>query len=105
MNRSMTWITHAGWACSKCAWTYPIPTLLSDPAAKEAYDRLASGTFQRHDCTQHPTSGKVSDDLTFLERMRQLVRRGFKPKDAAEPVLQEVLLESQQPRAFETGTG
>jgi len=29
----------------------------------------------------------------FMKRMRELVMRGFKPKDAAELVLQEVMLE------------
>ena len=96
MGRSMTWITDQGapgWACSQCAWRYPIPTLLTDPEAKEAYDRLASTKFQEHDCTENPRRAKTTDCETFMARMRDLVMRGFKPKDAAELVLQEVMLE------------
>ncbi len=96
MGRSLIWITDhevRGWACSQCEWTYPIPTLLADPAAKDAYDRLASTKFKNHDCTKHPRSARTTQDDTFMERMRELVMRGFKPKDAAELVLQEVMLE------------
>jgi hypothetical protein len=96
MRRSIIWNSDQeaqGWGCSQCEWTYPIPTLLSDPAAKDAYDRLASTTFHDHNCSEHHRGTKTTYEETFIERMRELVRRGYKPKDAAQLVLQEVMLE------------
>ena len=51
MARTMIWITSSafhGWGCSECQWNAPVPTLLSDPEAKSAYDRLSSGKFSAH---------------------------------------------------------
>ena len=96
MGRSLIWITYyqaQGWGCSQCEWMYPIPSLLSGSEAKDAYDRLANTKFKDHDCTKHPRSTPTGHDYTFMKRMQELVTRGFKPKDAAELVLQEVMLE------------
>ena len=96
MARTMIWITSSsfhGWACSECLWNAPLPTLLSDPEAKSAYDRLSSAKFSAHDCTAFLPRVKSAEPLSFTERMRKLVGQGFKPKDAAEIVLQEVDLE------------
>jgi hypothetical protein len=41
----------------------------------------------------HSSGTKTTYEETFIERMRELVRRGYKPKDAAQLVLQEVMLE------------
>jgi hypothetical protein len=94
--RALTWITDPGfqgWVCSRCNWNYPIPTLLSDPEAKTAYDRLAAGKFRDHDCESHPARPKSSEPASFTARIRSLVGQGFKPKDAIELLLQEVALE------------
>src|SRR5438093_7840153 len=85
MARVLTWVSGkqlTGWACSKCGWTFPLPSLLSDPDAKKAYDRLASAKFQRHDCATHTA------------RAKGLVMRGFKPEDAAEIVSREIMFEN-----------
>ena len=44
--RAMNWIAEPhfqGWTCSRCERNYPLSTLLVDPEAKTAYDRLALG--------------------------------------------------------------
>ena len=82
-----------GWACSKCDWTFPLPSLLSDPDAKKAYDRLASAKFQRHDCATHQPVASLDPD-TFIARAKGLVMRGFKPEDAAEIVSREIMFEN-----------
>ena len=45
MERSLIWVggDAKGWACSKCRWKFPVPTLLTGEEAKGAYDRLAAG--------------------------------------------------------------
>jgi hypothetical protein len=97
MARWLTWVSDQrmqGWACSQCQWTFPIPSLLSDPEAKSAYDRLATAKFQEHDCAEHglrPTADTGVE--SFATRARKLVTRGFKPKDAADITLQEIMLE------------
>ena len=101
MSRSLIWIEDdqgKGWSCSYCRWTCPVPTLLSDPEAKSAYDRLAASKFREHSCqkasvavtdeTQPPTP-----EITFADRARMLITRGYKPKDAVEIVLDELALE------------
>jgi len=96
MARWLTWVSDQrlqGWACSQCQWTFPIPSLLSDPEAKSAYDRLASAKFQDHDCVEHGMRAAESDGESFATRARRLVTRGFKPKDAADITLQEITLE------------
>ncbi|PYX95561.1 MAG: hypothetical protein DMG71_08940 [Acidobacteria bacterium] len=106
MGRWLTWVSDQhlqGWACSQCEWNFPIPSLLTDPEAKSAYDRLAAGKFQGHDCAQHParTRTKSGTEL-FAERARKLVMRGYKPKDAVDLVLQEIMLEHRsEPKVVE----
>jgi len=91
-----------GWSCSECDWTYPVPVLLSDPAAKSAFDRLAEAKFQDHKCTDAPRRVVFADGQTFTERAQKLVMRGFKPKDAAELTLQEIVLEHRdEPKTIE----
>ena len=105
MERRMTWaIEHLfeGWTCSECAWTYPIPELLVDPHAKNAYDRIASANFKTHDCRATPKGRKPLYEEANIERLRMLVMRGLKPKDAVEILLQEVALErGNNPKAME----
>ena len=92
-----------GWACSKCDWTFPLPSLLSDPDAKKAYDRLASAKFQRHDCATHQPVASLDPD-TFIARAKGLVMRGFKPEDAAEIVSREIMFENHDdPRHRQKG--
>jgi hypothetical protein len=105
MGRWLTWVSDQrlqGWACSQCDWTFPVPPLLTDPEAKSAYDRLASVKFREHDCAKHGQRGTAPAHEGFAERARQLVIRGFKPKDAAEITIQEILLEHRhEPGATE----
>jgi len=93
--RSLTWVSNknlTGWTCSTCDWTFPLPSLLSDPEAKKAYDRLASAKFQRHDCATHQPVVALDPD-SFIARATGLVKRGFKPKDAAEIAASELMFE------------
>ena len=99
MARWLTWASdqrRQGWACSQCEWHFPVPSLLADPDAKGAYDRLAAAQFHDHDCAEHGQSGTPAGSESFAERARSLVLRGFKPKDAAEITLQEILLEHRK---------
>ncbi len=94
--RELIWTSHhsfQGWTCSQCEWNYPLPTLLNDPEARTAYDRLAASKFRDHKCADHISrlGGTYSD--SFTARIRKLVAQGFKPKDAVELMLQEVALE------------
>ncbi len=94
--RSLTWVSDkhlTGWACSACDWTFPLPSLLSDPEAKKAYDRLASAKFQRHDCATHQPVASLDSD-SFIARAKGLVKRGFKLKDAAEIAASEIMFEN-----------
>jgi len=101
----MTWAIDQifeGWTCSDCAWTYPIPELLADPQAKDAYDRIASASFKGHECGATPKGRKPLYEEAKIERLRMLVMRGIKPKDAVEIMLQEVALEcGENPKAME----
>jgi hypothetical protein len=105
MARFMTWVADRhlqGWACSQCEWKYPLPSLLSDPAARSAYDRLAEANFEKHQCAQSPKELVFADGQTFAERARKLIMRGFKPKDAVELTLQEIMLEHRdEPKTIE----
>jgi len=106
MGRWLTWVSDQhlqGWACSQCEWSFPIPSLLTDPEAKSAYDRLAAAKFQGHDCVQYPTRSRAkSGRELFAERARKLVMRGYKPKDAVDLVLQEIMLEHRsEPKVVE----
>ncbi|HXZ33939.1 MAG TPA: hypothetical protein VEH30_16805 [Terriglobales bacterium] len=94
--RAMSWTTALGlqgWTCSLCEWNYPLPTLLSDPEAKTAYDRLASAKFRDHVCANYLSRLKTGEPASFTDRIRKLVSQGFKPKDAVEILLQEAELE------------
>lgn len=98
MARWITWVSDerlTGWACSQCEWNFPLPSLLTDPQAKSAFDRLASAKFRSHDCAQHGPRAAPMDADSFADRARKLVLRGFKPKDAAEITLQEIVFESR----------
>jgi hypothetical protein len=75
--------------------------LTDDPEAKSAYDRLASAKFQQHDCAEHEKLARQADSESFAERARRLVVRGFKPKDAVEITLQEIMLEHRNDPAIE----
>jgi len=81
-----------GWTCSYCEWKAPLPTLLNDPEAKTAFDRLSSAKFRDHNCSDHLSRLAPAND-SFTMRMRKMVAQGFKPKDAVELFLQEVALE------------
>jgi len=105
MGRSIIWITEPsfrGWACSECEWHEPVPTLLASAEAKSAYDRLAQGKFRQHDCANFLSRLKLARPESFTDRIRKLVVQGFKPKDAVEIFLQEVMLEHRdQPKVLE----
>jgi hypothetical protein len=99
-KRALTWIEHAdfrGWICTQCEWSSPLPTLLSDPEAKVAYDRLAEGKFRQHLCQDYAARSQSAapGSFSFTPRLKKLVAQGFKPKDAVEILLQEVELESR----------
>jgi hypothetical protein len=91
-----------GWTCSQCEWNYPVPTLLNDPEAKNAYDRLAAAKFRQHKCSDHPSRLVPTGAESFTARIRKMVAHGFKPKDAVELVLQEVAIEyPNQPKVLD----
>jgi hypothetical protein len=99
MTPTLNWIDdpdNNAWACSSCAWKYPVPTFLSDPEAKAAYDRLASSKFNEHICELPASRREIEDtstEPTFDRRVRKLLKVGYKPKDAVEIALDEVALE------------
>jgi hypothetical protein len=96
MARWLTWIADKnshGWGCSQCEWIFELPSLLTEPEARQAYDRLAASRFQEHDCSAHAEKMPSSSDPNLTERARKLVMRGFKPKDAVDVSLQEIALE------------
>lgn len=107
--RALIWIDvepRQGWACSACNWSFPVPTLLSDPQARAAYDRLAAARFREHQCATavvDRTRGTTETSVASVaERARALVKKGYKPKDAVQLVLEEMQLEfSAQPRVME----
>ena len=102
--RQLLWTvdrTFQGWTCSQCEWNYPLPTLLNDPEAKTAYDRLAGAKFRDHNCADHLSRLASSAGESFTARIRKLVAQGFKPKDAVELFLQEIELEYRnQPKTL-----
>jgi hypothetical protein len=103
MARSMMWIADPdfhGWICSDCEWNSAIPTLLEDPEARSAFDRLASGKFRGHNCADQPARNASNRPASLTERMRVLVKRGYKPKDAADLVLQEISLEFREQKGI-----
>jgi len=98
MGRSLIWVQgniDPGWACSSCPWKFPVPTLLASDDAKSAYDRLAAAKFREHSCdAEGPAAAvKKNTEPTFAERASKLIKAGYKPKDAADLVAQEILLE------------
>lgn len=102
--RELIWTSHhafQGWTCSQCEWNYALPTLLNDPEARTAYDRLAAAKFREHKCADHLRRLVTPDQESFTPRIRKLVSQGFKPKDAVELFLQEVALEYRnQPKVL-----
>lgn len=91
-----------GWTCSQCEWNYPVPTLLSDPEAKTAYDRLAATKFREHNCADHLMRLASTGTESFTARIRSMVAHGFKPKDAVELFLQEIAIEyPNQPKILD----
>ena len=98
MARSLIWMqsdADVGWACSSCQWRFPVPTLLGDKEARDAYDRLAASKFRDHECTTHsnPVAPPKNTGPTLEERARMLIRTGYRPKVAVELVLEEIALE------------
>lgn len=100
MARALVWINdphNLGWGCSSCSWKYPVPTLLSDPEAKSAYDRLAASKFRNHVCettfATQPPLPDLSREPAFTERIRRLLKVGYKPTDAVALALEELSLE------------
>jgi hypothetical protein len=98
--RALIWIDdrqNSGWGCSACPWKFPVPTLLSDSDARSAYDRLANARFREHACEAVPLPPEqmvnTSKEPLFNDRVRKLLKVGYKPKDAVEIALQDVALE------------
>jgi hypothetical protein len=101
MERALIWVggDAKGWACSKCRWKFPVPTLLTGEEAKGAYDRLAAAKFREHKCdlgaslfaAEQPT--RPDAGVSFAERARMLIKRGYTPKIAADLVLHEMEFE------------
>lgn len=99
MNPTLIWNDdpqNGGWACSNCSWKYPVPTFLSDPEAKRAYDRLAAAQFRDHICDAALPARVVEDtsnEPSFESRALKLIKVGYKPKDAVDIALDEIGLE------------
>ncbi len=96
-NRELIWTVDRnfqGWSCSQCEWNSPLPTLLNDPEAKTAFDRLAAAKFRDHKCADHLSRlAPAAAADSFTARIKKMVAHGFKPKDAVELFLQEAALE------------
>lgn len=105
MPRSIAWIEDASprWVCSECGWNYPLPTLLNDPEARRAFDRLAQGRFEQHHCVDYPRVGSTLPGReSFSDRARKFIAHGYKPKDAVQMVMDEIMLEYRhQPSVIE----
>jgi hypothetical protein len=95
--RSLVWIeggVDGGWSCSLCTWRFPVPTLLTEKEAKDAYDRLAAAKFNDHTCSlAAPTAPRKESNTGLADRARGLITRGYKPKVAVELVLHELEFE------------
>jgi hypothetical protein len=103
--RELIWTvdhTFQGWTCSQCEWNSPLPTLLNDPEAKTAYDRLAAAKFRDHKCADHLARlASPAHHDSFTARIKKMVAHGYKPKDAVELFLQEIQLEYRnQPKVL-----
>jgi hypothetical protein len=95
-SRTMVWtsdVSFQGWICDQCEWNDPLPTLLNDPEAKNAFDRLAARKFQGHACSDHLMRVKSDQPESFTARIKKMISHGYKPKDAVELLLQELMLE------------
>ena len=107
MSRSLIWVqsdADVGWACSSCHWRFPVPTLLGDKEARDAYDRLAAAKFRDHECAAQSNSAAPAKNTgpTFAERARTLIRSGYRPKVAVELVMEEIGMEHRNdPRVME----
>src|SRR5207244_10463628 len=71
--------------------------------------RLARAKFEEHSCADHPRRQAPippqPDEDSFGSRARKLLSRGYKPKDAVELVLEEILLEHRyEPKKDSEGT-
>jgi hypothetical protein len=103
-TRELVWTvdpSFQGWTCSQCEWNSPLPTLLNDPEAKTAYDRLAAAKFRDHKCADHLSRLSSAAHDSFTARIKKMVAHGFKPKDAVELFLQEAALEFRnQPKVL-----
>jgi len=104
-KRELVWIvdrSFQGWTCSLCEWNSPLPTLLTDPEAKTAFDRLAAAKFRDHKCSDHLSRlPSAAQQDSFTARIKKMVAHGFKPKDAVELFLQEAQLEFRnQPKVL-----
>jgi hypothetical protein len=73
-----------------------------------AYDRLAAAKFREHKCEAEPSVSATnqeierSTDTTFEDRVRVLIKRGYRPKVAVDLVLQEVAItHGNDPRFME----
>ncbi|HTW57981.1 MAG TPA: hypothetical protein VMD99_07625 [Terriglobales bacterium] len=103
-SRELVWTvdpSFQGWTCSQCEWNSPLPTLLNDPEAKTAFDRLAAAKFRDHKCADHLLRLASSHSDSFTARIRKMITHGFKPKDAVELFLQEAALEFRnQPKVL-----
>jgi hypothetical protein len=99
MPPTLVWIDDPqdnGWACSNCPWKYPVPTFLTDPEARLAYDRLAASKFREHVCevpAPHKEIEDTSTEPTFTKRVMKLLKVGYKPKDAVQIAIDEIALE------------
>lgn len=100
MSRSVAWAQDGGnprWICSECEWNYPLPTLLTDPEARTAFDRLAHARFEKHNCADHPKQAStLPGGDTLADRARKFIAHGYKPKDAVQLILDEIELEYRQ---------
>lgn len=103
-KRELVWTfdrSFQGWTCSACEWNYPLPTLLNDTEAKNAYDRLAAAKFREHKCEDHLMRLATAPSDSFTARIKKMISHGYKPKDAVELFLQEVQLEYRnQPKVL-----
>ncbi len=101
MERSLVWMGEdvKGWACSNCQWKFPVPTLLSEGEAKDAYDRLAAARFREHRCEAEASSFAAVQEtapdagVSFAERAKIIIKRGYTPKVAVDLVLHEMEFE------------
>lgn len=94
-SRELVWSVDRafqGWICSQCEWNSALPTLLNDPEAKTAFDRLAAAKFREHNCSDHLVRLPSSTE-SFTARIKKMVAHGYKPKDAVELMLQEAAIE------------